>query len=654
MCVQRFAIAFILTALVAPTYGSDETVAPGANMTLVNIPHVPLELARRADQYSNYRRASFAAWHPLHLHMLVTTRFGETSQVHRVHAPGGRREQLTFYREAVLGVPSYADAPDGHEYFTMVMDVGGDEFYQIYRFDPHSGERTLLTDGEHRHGGGLRSDATGAIVYSRVDADDDGAYEEFFVSDPLDPDSGRWVATVRGGGWAATDWSPDGSKVLLSEYLSVNKSHVWLLDLEDAEAGPQHLLPPGAGTRDIAYRGAEFTADGNGLYVTSDASSEFRQLTHIDLDSLTHSVLTDALPWDVSGFDLSKDGEHIAFVTNEAGRSSLYLMDTASHEYTNVPGLPRGVMGAPRWHDNSTHLAVTVTSANIPGDVFVVHAPTQSVTRWTYSESAIDPSGFPEAELIEWASFDGRMISGFLYSPPDGFDGPRPVLLSIHGGPEGQSRPTYKGSNNYFLNELGVALIYPNVRGSTGFGKSFAKLDNGMLREGAYKDIGALLDWIDARPDLDGDRVLVSGGSYGGHMTLAVATRYNDRIAASINIFGISNLRTFLENTQGYRRDLRRAEYGDEREPDIREWMDQTAPLTHVDRIRKPMLVQQGVNDPRVPKSESDQIVAALEDTGTPVWYIVFDDEGHGFRKKKNADFAFYTRILFAQDYLLD
>ncbi len=479
------------------------------------------------------------------------------------------------------------------------------------------------------------------------------ALTDFFISDPLDPDSRRKVATVRGGGWSATDWSADGSQVLLSEYISVNKSNVWLLNVAGAKSELKQLLPPADAAQDIAYRGAEFSADMAGFYVATDALSQFRQLTYVDLDSLAQTVLTEDIPWDVVGFDLSKDGAQIAFTTNEAGRSALYLMDSTTREYNKVDGLPQGVIGSPQWHNDSTHLAVSVSSANIPGDVFVVDAPTQSVTRWTYSESAVDPSSFPEAELIDWESFDGRTISGFLYSPPARFTGPRPVLLSIHGGPEGQSRPTYQGSNNYFLNELGISLIYPNVRGSVGFGKSFAKLDNGVLREGTYKDIGALLDWIDDRPDLDAGRVLVVGGSYGGHMTLAVSTRYSERIAASINIFGISNLRTFLENTQGYRRDLRRAEYGDERIPEIRQWMDASAPLTNVRQIRKPMLVQQGVNDPRVPKSESDQIVSALQDIGTPVWYLVFGDEGHGFRKKTNADFAFYTRILFAQQYLL-
>ena len=358
---------------------------------------------------------------------------------------------------------------------------------------------------------------------------------------------------------------------------------------------------------------------------------------------------------DVRSFDLSRDGKQLAYTTNEKGSSALYLLDAATGKSRRVENLPAGIMGGPHWHNDNEHLAFSMSSTRVPGDVFVLNAASNEITRWTHSETGgIDTTQLPEPELISWQSFDGREISAFFYRPAGRFEGKRPVVVNIHGGPEGQSRPGYKGRWNYFLNELGVAIIYPNVRGSAGFGKSFLKLDNGMLREGTYKDIGTLLDWIAARDDLDAERIMIRGGSYGGHMTLAIATRYSDRIACSINRYGLSNLRTFLENTQGYRRDLRRAEYGDERDPEIRAWMDRTAPMALVKNIRKPMLVQQGANDPRVPQSESDQIVASLKEVGTPTWYLVFDDEGHGFHKKGNADFAFYTVVMFAKGCLQD
>jgi dipeptidyl aminopeptidase/acylaminoacyl peptidase len=229
----------------------------------------------------------------------------------------------------------------------------------------------------------------------------------------------------------------------------------------------------------------------------------------------------------------------------------------------------------------------------------------------------------------------------------------RPVIVNIHGGPESQFRPTFLGRNNYFINELGCAMAFPNVRGSAGYGKTLLQLDNGFKREDTYKDIAALLDWIKTRPDLDVNRIMVTGGSYGGHMTLAVAYNYADRIRCALDVVGISNLKTFLEHTESYRRDLRRVEYGDERDPKMAEFMERIAPVNNAQKITKPLFVVQGANDPRVPKSEADQIVATLKKQGTPVWYLVAKDEGHGFAKKKNADFQFYATAEFIREFLL-
>jgi dipeptidyl aminopeptidase/acylaminoacyl peptidase len=246
------------------------------------------------------------------------------------------------------------------------------------------------------------------------------------------------------------------------------------------------------------------------------------------------------------------------------------------------------------------------------------------------------------------------MISGFLYRPPAKFTGKRPVIVNIHGGPEGQSFPGFLGRNNYYLNEMGIAIIFPNIRGSTGYGKSFLMLDNGMKREDSYKDLAALLDWIKQQPEFDGDRIMVTGGSYGGHSTLAVSTFYSDKIRCSVDIVGMSNLVTFLERTESYRRDLRRAEYGDEREPKMRAYLEKIAPMNHVDQIKKPMFVVAGKNDPRVPVSEANQIVEALKKNKTPAWYLIGNDEGHGFSKKKNQDFQFYATVMFMREYLLN
>ena len=228
-----------------------------------------------------------------------------------------------------------------------------------------------------------------------------------------------------------------------------------------------------------------------------------------------------------------------------------------------------------------------------------------------------------------------------------------PSIVQIHGGPEGQSRPGFIGRNNYYINEMGCAILLPNVRGSTGYGKTFLKLDNGLKREDSYKDIAALLDWLPSQPALDKDRVMVTGGSYGGFMTLQVAWNYPDRIRCALDVVGISNLATFLKNTESYRRDLRRVEYGDERDPQQAEFMERIAATNNAQKITKPMFVVQGANDPRVPKSEAIQIVDTLKKQGTPVWFLMANDEGHGFAKKKNADFQFYSTTKFIDEHLL-
>ena len=376
-------------------------------------------------------------------------------------------------------------------------------------------------------------------------------------------------------------------------------------------------------------------------------------MAYIDLATKQLKFLTMEIKWDVETFDITKDGKRIAFVTDEDGVSVLHVLDTGTDKEMAVPKLPASVIGGIRWSGNNTELGFTMQTARAQADCYSLNVATGKIERWTASETAVKTEAFPEAELVRWKSFDGKMISGFLYKPPAKFTGKRPVLVVIHGGPEGQSKPTFLGRNNYLLNELGIALIFPNVRGSTGYGKTFSLLDNGFKRDDTYKDINALFDWIVTRPDLDAERIAVTGVSYGGHMTLAVSTFYSDRIRCSVDIVGVSNLVTFLEHTEAYRRDLRRVEYGDERDVKMREYLEKIAPMNNIEKIKKPMFVIAGKNDPRTPVSESQQIADALKKQGTPVWLIIANDEGHGYRKKPNQDFQFYATIEFLQEYLL-
>jgi dipeptidyl aminopeptidase/acylaminoacyl peptidase len=640
---------YLLTiALLVPTGAMAQTasIAPTDNLVADGIPAVPAAIAEAARPYSEFRAAAFWDWHPTRREMIIGTRFGDAPQLHRVRSPGGDRTQLTFFPDPVSGA-SYQ--PTDGRYIVFTKDVGGGEFFQKYRYDLATGDITLLTDGKSRNVGGAWSHKGDRYAYMSTRRT--GRDLDLWVVDPSNPATDRMVLQLEGGGYGPADWSPGDLQILLYQGISANESYLWLVDVA---GGQKTLLTPKEGGDSVAYGGARFSRDGKGVYVTTDRGSEFQRLAYFDLATRRYHFLTSGIPWDVDEFDLSPDGRWIACVTNEDGVGALHVIDAATGAERRIPKLPAGLISDVRWRKTGAELGFTRTSARAPADAYSLELATGTLTRWTESETAgLNTGDFAEAELVHWPGFDGRAISGFLYKPPARFAGRRPVIINIHGGPEGQSRPGFLGRNNYYVNELGVAIIFPNIRGSTGYGKTFLKLDNGVRRDGAYKDIGALLEWIRTRPDLDADHVLVTGGSYGGHMTLVTATQYDGPICCSVDVVGISNLATFLEHTSGYRQDLRRVEYGDERDSTLRAWMERTAPLNNVDKVTKPLFIIQGMNDPRVPRSEAEQMVAALKRRSVPVWYLMAKDEGHGFRKKGNQDFQFYATILFTERYLL-
>ena len=627
-------------------FAQEKVLHPGENLVTEGLPPIPASVADEVRRYTEFRFASLADWHPVSREILISTRFGNTAQIHRVKQPGGARTQLTFFSEPV-GAATYE--PQAGRYFLFGRDAGGNEFAQIYRCDLADGRITLLTDGGRSQNGGIEWSTRGdRIAYGSTRRN--GADRDIWVMDPLDPKTDRLALQITGGGWRVLDWSPDDKSLLVGETISVNESRLWLVDLA---AGAKTLLTE-SGKESVSYPQARFSKHGGGVYLTCDKDSEFQRLAYLDLATRKIGALVDSISWDIEELALSADGKTIAFTANEAGISRLYLVDTGSRRLRRIDAIPVGVIGGLKWHPKEDVLGFTVSSARSPSDVYSLDADTGQLVRWTESElGGLVAAELAEPRLVRWPSFDGREITGFLYEPPARFTGPRPVIINIHGGPEGQSRPTFLGRNNYFLNELGIAVLVPNVRGSLGYGKTFVKLDNGTKREDAVGDIGALLDWIAKQPNLDADRVMVTGGSYGGYMTLATATHYNDRICCSLDVVGISHFGTFLKNTESYRRDLRRVEYGDERDPAIRAFFDRTAPLNNAMKITKPLFVVQGGNDPRVPRSEAEQMVGQVRKNGTPVWYLLARDEGHGFRKKENADFQFYATVLFVRQHLL-
>jgi dipeptidyl aminopeptidase/acylaminoacyl peptidase len=635
-------------------------IVPPENLVAHGIPAIPPSIAVTAQLYGEGRSAGILSWHPERREMLVATRFGDTAQVHRLRMPGGARHQVTFFPDRV-GSAEYpprwsSEARHAGDHFVFSKDVGGSEAFQLYRYQHqgNGGQITQLTDGKSRNLLGPFARAGDRLAYTSTRRN--GKDTDIYIIDPRDPATDRRLAEVEGGGFTPLDWSPDGKRLLVMEYVSVNESYLWTYDTTSGQRELVTPKPP-AGAEKVRYQGGQFNRQGTALYTATDKDSEFLRLVVLDLATKAHKPLTSHIPWDVDAFSVSRDGNTIAVVTNEDGTGVLRLFQGRTGRERPRPRLPPGLIGSVGgilWHENSRDLAFNATSARSPTDVFSLDLRTGKIDRWTESETGgLDTSGAREPELVRWKTFDGRTISGYLYLPPTRFAGKRPVMISIHGGPEAQFRPSFLGRNRYYLEEMGIALLYPNVRGSTGYGKSFTKLDNGLLREDSVKDIGALLDWIPSRPDLDPDRIMVTGGSYGGYMSFAVSFHYADRIRCSVAVVGISSFISFLERTEAYRRDLRRVEYGDERDPQIRAFFQKVSPVFNAGKIRKPIFIVQGKNDPRVPVTEAEQIVATLEKQRTPVWYLLAKDEGHGFAKKKNADFQLYATIAFVKQFFL-
>ena len=653
--------AFTVTALAAacawPAFA--QSSAPVARMETgnrvsENIPAIPPELVERLNRYQNTRGAGFAGWTDDGC-ILVSTRFAETSQAHRVCAPMGMREQLTFYPEPVAGIDAAPAAAD-QDGFVFGKDVGGNEFWQLHWFDLDTREVRLLTDGTSRNQGALFSRDGERFAYSSTARN--GTDTDVWVMDF--PSGQARPLVTEGGTWSARDFAPDGTRMLVSRYVSASESHPGEVDLATGEL---ELFPVEGGK--AAFGDFRYAPDGRSVYYVSDEPvdgrpGEFMTLRHHDPDAGALSVLSGDIPWDVEGFEISDDGRHLAFVTNEDGIARLHVRRLPGHEPVALPELPVGVMGGLGFSPDGSRLALTLNTATSPSDVYVIDLASRGLERWTRSEvGGLDPSSFVAPTLVRYPTFDEvdgapRSIPAFYYRPANVPAGTKlPVVINIHGGPEAQALPTFNPTAQFLANELGVAMLVPNVRGSAGYGKTYLSLDNAEKREDSVRDIGALLDWIATQPELDADRVGVYGGSYGGYMVLASMATYPERIRAGVDIVGISHFGTFLQNTEDYRRDLRRAEYGDERTPEIARLFERISPLNNADRITAPLFVAQGKNDPRVPYTEAEQIVAATRSNGQPVWYLLFNDEGHGFRKKSNSDHFTAATMLFWQAHLL-
>jgi dipeptidyl aminopeptidase/acylaminoacyl peptidase len=645
---NKFSLTYLLVFLSCGLIVAQEKKEIGS-LVLEGIPEIPAPLIERMNQYQNTRSAGLGSWNANGKGILIVTRFAETAQLHQVDFPGGDRKQITFFKEPVGGGSFCPDTT--YKGFMFTRDAGGNEFSQLYWFDVTTGKYERISDGG-RTQNSLPLWSNKGDRFITVSTRRNGKDYDLYLASMKDPRAAA-IVVQQTGSWSPLDWSPDDKKLVVENYISITKSFLYVLDLESGK-----LEPLNPSTEDISYGGAFWSADGKGIFLISDQGSEFRVLKYYDLAAKKFTDITGTIPWDVSGATINLSRTVIAFTTNENGISKLYQLNTTTKKFTAVPGIPTGVIGGLKFHRDGKQLGFVLNAPQTPSDIYSIDLTTNKISRWTNSEvGGLNSSTFTVPTLVEYETFDKvngkpRKIPAFYYKPQKA-TGKLPVVIAIHGGPEAQSLPTFSSFISYLTNELGVAVLAPNVRGSSGYGKTYVKLDNGYKREESVKDIGALLDWIAKQPDLDASRVAVWGGSYGGYMVLASMTHFNDRIRCAIDVVGISNFVTFLQNTEDYRKDLRRVEYGDERDPKMKTFLEQISPANHVDKITRPLFIIQGLNDPRVPASESEQMKEKMKAKGDKVWYMLAKDEGHGFRRKHNVDYMQWAIVMFLQENLI-
>ena len=640
-----FVLAYAANAASSSVPGV-EPIPGNANLLGSGIPPIPGELKSRVGQYLNTRSAMVLDQTDDGGQVLISTRFGSTAQLHLVDHPLGDRQQLTFTQEPIT---SAHFLPGDPRIIFYGQDVGGGEFFQLYRLDRSTGRSELLTDGKSRHESFILSGDGKRLAYSGTGRN--GTDTDVYVGETANP-HGMKRLTELAGTWHPAAFSPtDSNQLLVTQQRSARDADLHLVNIA---TGEKRQLTPKAGAASIHW--ARFTPDGKGVYLVTDRGSNFNELYRIDLrdPEAAPRPLSRSVPWDVEAIGIAPDGSRVAIVFNEDGFSRVQLLDARTGALTPVE-LPKGVINGLHFPRRRSDLfTFTLQTARSPADAWQYDLKARKLSRWTHSETGgLTEASFVEPSLVHYPSTDGVSVPGLIYRPAKRGAEKTPVIIVWHGGPEGQSRPTFSPVAQLLVAELGSAVLYPNVRGSSGYGKAYLDMDNGVKREASLADIGATLDWTATQPDLDPAKVGVYGGSYGGYMVLATAAFFPNRIRAAVDVVGVSRLSSLLSNTSPYRQDLRRAEYGDERIPEVRAVLERISPLNKADAIEAALFVQQGKNDPRVPMSESEQIVKAVRARGKDVWYLLAENEGHGFRKKENQDFATQATVLFFREKLL-
>lgn len=654
---MRTLLTVLLMLLLINADATAEVLRRTANdgqLVMEDIPPIPESLPPILSRYQNVRSASFSTWSKDSRSIFIKTRLGPVIQLHRLEKPGGARYQVTFGEEPVGEVR----LQPGSNQMALTHDDGGDEFDQVFLFNPENGLMRMLSDGEALNNR-MAWDRQGKKLAYRSTRRN-GRSNDIWVQNPASPDPATLLlATDDGTLWKPIDFSRDGKKLLVQQFVSVADSRIYIKNLPDGEL----QLLTGDAENPSSNIATGFDSRDNNVFFVTNQNGGAAELAKISLtNEMNITFVPSAASWDITQFVLSPDRSRGAFVANEGGISRLYLFDPENLRYKRVEKIPMGLVSDLEFSPNSKKLGMTLNSARNPNEAFVLGLKRKplsagSLTRWTFSETGgLNTAKFSKPVPFSFLSFVEELdkeiaIPAFAYLPEG--KGPFPVIIHVHGGPENQYRPRFNSGFQSWIDQLGVAVIAPNIRGSLGYGSYFITMDDGYNREASVKDIGALLDWIAQQPKLDSDRVAIMGASYGGYVALASAVHYSDRLRAAVDRVGISNFVTFLENTQDYRRELRRVEYGDERDPEMRAFLEQISPLNNVDKIKIPLFIQQGSNDPIVPKSESDQMVAALREQGQTVWYMNALNEGHGYDRKENRDLFQQATFLFLQKYLV-
>jgi dipeptidyl aminopeptidase/acylaminoacyl peptidase len=641
----------IVLLLLGPVLtAQDATIPVPANVKAEGLPAITATLVTRLRPYGEFRRAQLLGWHGRRREMLVLTTTAASQQVHLVSAPLAPPTPVTAFSEGAIGAASFS--PAGGDAFVVRKDTGAAETHQLIRVDGET--TTLLTDGKSRNGLPAWSRKSGRIAFDSNRRN--GRDRDIYIVDPKDPASSRLLAEVTGS-WEVWAWSPDDRELLALELLPGNDTAIWSID---TTTGSKTLVTP-KGLPAI-WADPQYSPDGKSIYATSNHGSELPRAWRL------RAGLWTALTSDresIEAIALSPDGRTLAVSVDRDASSRVELIDTTTLRTRITAALPAGQLPAPvtprgvwtlQWSADGSEVAFSFGSSRTFSDVFSVNASSGAITQWTSSPvGGIDAATLPEPEIVHWKSFDGRTISGVLYPPPARFTGPRPVIINIHGGPnDTRERPRFQGRSAYFLNEMGIAIVFPNVRGSFGFGTSFEKLDDGSRREDAVKDIGALLDWIGANKTLDASRVMVTGASYGGYMTYAVAERYPERIRCAFAGAAISDFVSYIEGTEPGRQQDRRAEYGDERDPATRALLTDISPVTNAKKLKVPLMIAHGRKDARVPIAQAEAMYQAARGNGAPVWFVIYEDAGHeNFPgSAANSNFNFYTWITFVETFL--